>query len=413
MNPPAIEVCGVTKSYVRRHHSTLKDAVLHGGIRAAERFVALRDVSFDVRRGQTIGLIGHNGAGKSTLLRLLGGVGRPDTGRITVHHKVAGLFELGTGLHPELTGRESVMVTGVLSGLTRAQVRARLDEIVEFAELADFIDEPTRTYSSGMQARLAFATAVHVDAEVLLVDEILAVGDLAFQTRCLDRVRELQRSGVTAVVVSHDPTVIDDLCDEVVWLQGGRVIGQGSPREVTDQYRVAMEEATRRITPADAPVAYTATGHPLRVLENRFGSLEAQLTSVVQTDRWGQVTDSLSPGDGLRLVVETAVPASTGAVQVTATLTRSDGLVCLETSTRSAGGDGRRRATLTIDRLDLAPGRYAWTVAVYASDWARTLDLHWQAYPLRLTGAAAQSAPVLAPPAVWSTETPVSTTPTG
>src|SRR5947209_12305215 len=191
MSTPVIRVEGVTKSYERRGHTTLKDRALHGWRRAPrQRSIALRDVSFDVGSGRTIGLIGHNGAGKSTMLRLLGGVGKPDAGSISVRGNVSGLFELGTGLHPELTGRECILVTGVLAGLTRAQVRARTDEIVEFAELADVVDEPTRTYSTGMQARLAFATAVHVDPEVRLIDEIIAVGDLAFRARCLERLRE-------------------------------------------------------------------------------------------------------------------------------------------------------------------------------------------------------------------------------
>lgn len=405
MTTPQVRVRSVSKTYLRHRHTTVKDALVGGWRRSrSERTMALRDVSFDVASGRAVGLIGHNGAGKSTLLRLLGGVGRPDSGEIQVRGSISGLFELGTGMHPELTGRESVLVTGVLAGLTRPQVRARLSDIVEFAEITEVIDQPTRTYSTGMRARLAFATAVHVDADVLLVDEVLAVGDLAFQARCLDRIQQLQRSGVTSVVVSHDPSMIDLLCDEVVWLQGGRLIGQGDPREITQQYRAAMEEETRRITPRDAPEAVTPAGRPLRVLENRFGSLDAVIEAVTVTDAWGAVTERISPGAALRVHVHVRLPQrSEPAVQVNAALVRHDGVVCVETSTACVATSSHLRASLSIDRLDLAPGRYAWNVGVHSSDWSRTLDFHWLAYPLEMDGVASPSAPVMAPSMSWST----------
>jgi lipopolysaccharide transport system ATP-binding protein len=401
---PVIRVDGVTKAYVRGRHTTLKDLTVHGWRRAPrERIVALRDVSFDVPAGRTLGLIGHNGAGKSTLLRLLGGVGKPDTGTISMPAKVSGLFELGTGLHPELTGRECILVTGVLAGLTRAQVRARTGDIVDFAEIGAVIDEPTRTYSTGMQSRLAFATAVHVDAEVLLVDEILAVGDIAFQTRCLDRIRAMQSAGVTVVVVSHDPALIDDICDEVVWLQGGRLIGQGKPREVTRHYRAAMEAETRCITPIDAPVVETHAGLALRARENRFGSLEAQITEVATCDAWGLPADRIAPGDAITLHAGLRLRRPDDVVQVNAVLLRDDGLMCVDTSTAATAAGTGVRATLTVGRLDLAPGRYAWNVGIYAADWSRTLDFHWQAYPLEITGERAPTPPALTPPLTWST----------
>lgn len=402
MTGPAIRVAGVTKSFALRRHRTLKDLAIRGCRGRLERHAALRDVTFDVHPGRTVGLIGHNGAGKSTLLRLMGGVAKPDRGRVDVAGKVAGLFELGSGFHPELTGRESIMVTGVLAGLTRAQVRARLDEIVEFAEIGGFLDQPTRTYSTGMQARLAFAAAVHVDAEILLVDEILAVGDLSFQARCLDRLKAMQAAGVTAVVVSHDPSLIDELCDEVVWLQGGRLIGQGSPRSVNEDYRMAMDAQTRRSTPVDAPVAFTVAGRPLRVLENRFGSLTAQVVEVRQSDVWGRATERLAAGQGLRLTADLDLRACGRAVQVQASLLRADGLVCLETSTRCVAVGSRASVTLGIDRLDLAPGRYAWNVGIYEPDWSQALDLHWRAYPLEVDGVPAPDRPVLAPPLAWT-----------
>jgi lipopolysaccharide transport system ATP-binding protein len=242
--PAAIEVRGVSRAY-RRYSAdrawTWQEAIVRGLRRApAETFWALREVSFSIAPGRMVGVVGHNGAGKSTLLRLVGGVGRPDAGQITVRGRIGALLDLGAGFHAELTGRENAYIGGVISGLTRAEVAARFEAIVRFAELEDFIDSPLRTYSSGMIMRLAFAVAAHIEPEVLLIDEVLAVGDLAFQEKCLERIRAFKAGGCTILLVSHDAGQVADLCDEALWLRGGRLAAHGPAAAVAGEYISAM-----------------------------------------------------------------------------------------------------------------------------------------------------------------------------
>jgi len=236
-----IVVDSVGKSFRRFHTSrprTLQEAVLQGlrGLRPVDRFWALRDVSFSVAPGKMVVIMGANGAGKSTLLRLIGGIGRPDEGQIHVNGRIGALLDLGAGFHPDLTGRENVYINGVISGLSRREVSRSFDSIVHFAELEDFIDSPLRVYSTGMQMRLAFAIAAHIEPEVLLIDEVLAVGDISFQQKCIQRIERFRSQGCTIVLVSHDPASIIDLCDEAIWLRAGKLVSHGDVTMVTDQY---------------------------------------------------------------------------------------------------------------------------------------------------------------------------------
>lgn len=210
-------------------------------MRHSERFWALKDVSFDVKPGCALGLIGSNGSGKSTLLRLVGGVGKPDSGSIAVRGRVGALLDFGAGFNPDLTGRENVMVGGVISGLTRKEVLKRLDAIVAFAELESFIDNPLRTYSSGMQMRLGFAVAIHTEADVLLIDEVLSVGDHSFQRKCLERIARFKAQGRTIVLVSHDLNMVREFCDDALWLNSGLVMLRGRPDLVIGKYMEAAE----------------------------------------------------------------------------------------------------------------------------------------------------------------------------
>jgi lipopolysaccharide transport system ATP-binding protein len=241
----AVEGQGVCRAY-RRYGAdrpwTWQEALVRGWRRfqPPDVFWALRDVSFRIAPGRMVGLIGANGAGKSTLLRLIGGVGRPDAGQITVRGRIGALLELGAGFHPELTGRENAVITGVISGLTKAEVAAQFDAMVRFAELEDFIDSPLRTYSSGMIMRLAFAVAAHIEPEVLLIDEVLSVGDLAFQEKCLERIRSFKARGCTIVLVSHDAEQVAELCDEALWLHAGRLVAHGPAPQVVTQYAAEM-----------------------------------------------------------------------------------------------------------------------------------------------------------------------------
>jgi len=235
----------VSKSYPKYHQilTGFKHLLLHfpETLRAfkRERFLALDDVSFEIEHGETLGLIGPNGSGKSTTLALIAGVLRPQVGHIEVCGRIAPLLELGAGFHPELTGRENILLNGVLLGLTRVEVFAKMDEIIAFSELEPFLDQPLRTYSSGMVARLGFSVAAHLDPEVLLIDEVLAVGDLRFQAKCRARINEFKRQKVTIVLVSHSTEEIRQLCDRVIWLEGGKIVAQGEADSVVGRYEAS------------------------------------------------------------------------------------------------------------------------------------------------------------------------------
>lgn len=209
---------------------------LTGRSRPPKEFWPLRHVSFDIRRGETVGVIGSNGSGKSTLLRLIAGACYPTEGCISVRGRIAPLLALGAGFHPDMTGRECVEVNGTALGLSRPEIADRMDDIIHFAELRDFLDTPVRFYSSGMLARLGFAVAVHTDPDLLLVDEVLAVGDHAFHQKCVARIHEIQRSGTTILFVSHSPDMVKELCARVLWLRDGRLIRDGDPGPILADY---------------------------------------------------------------------------------------------------------------------------------------------------------------------------------
>ena len=262
--------------------------------RPQERIWALRDVSFSVRRGETVGIIGDNGAGKSTLLRLVTGVITPSSGRIYVHGHVAALLELGAGFHPDLTGRENVFLNGSMLGISRREMQRKFDNIVAFAELAEFIDVPVKHYSSGMYMRLAFSVAIHVDPEILLVDEILAVGDQHFQAKCLRRIRDLKSQGITILFVSHSLDTVANLCSHAVWVEHGRVQLDGYVDQVLDAYRESI--ATH-----EQPTAGQRVAQPVDVPGVRWGSGGVEITSVEFLDSDGQLCHVFATGE--RLVV--------------------------------------------------------------------------------------------------------------
>jgi ABC-2 type transport system ATP-binding protein len=254
---PAIEVDGIGKRFkrYRKRPSSIK-ARVGGGRTHAEEFWALKDVSFEVPEGSTTGLIGPNGSGKSTLLRIIAGILRPSEGRVVTRGRIAALLELGAGFHQELTGRENVYLNAAILGLSRSQTDAVFGSIVEFAELEDFIDTQLKFYSSGMVVRLGFSVAVHVDPQILLVDEVLAVGDEAFQRKCLERIEQFQREGRTIVFVTHAADLVRQICDQAIMLEKGAIRTAGDPDEVVREFRLfllrhdlayATEEGTREL----------------------------------------------------------------------------------------------------------------------------------------------------------------------
>jgi lipopolysaccharide transport system ATP-binding protein len=386
---------------------TLQEALL-GGLRRRPKsdvFWALRGVNFSIPTGHTVGIVGTNGAGKSTLLRLLGGVGRPDEGTIAVHGRIGALLDLGAAFHGDLSGRENVYVAGVVAGLTRREVASAFDTIVEFAELGPFIDNPYRTYSSGMKMRLGFSVAVHARPETLLMDELLSVGDHAFQRKCLERIEGFRKSGCTIVIASHDTVMIRRLCDDVLWLREGRLEELGDAEATVTDYLTAPEDETRHRTPAGGPVVVTRSGAELRLNQNRFGSLELEVTDVRLLDRAGQDVQELDAGDPLRIEMEYVAHQPVTAPIFTAAIESDEGVRCCETHTAAAGLTlptllGRGRVALEIERLDLNCGQYWVDIRVNSADWSYAYDHHADVYAFTVRTGDEESG-VLNPPLSW------------
>ncbi len=253
MSYTAISVQGVSKAFPLRHHRSrsahqaLED-IVRGPFRQSEAaeadsFWALRDVSFDIASGEVVGVVGRNGAGKSVLLKLLSHVIRPTHGRIEVRGRVAPLLEVGTGFQPDLTGRENVYLNGVILGMRRSEVHARIDEIIDFAGVGAFLDTPVKWYSSGMHMRLAFAVAAHLDRDIFLLDEVLTVGDQEFQEKCLVRLRQLAGKGRTVLLVSHGDYLMESLCTRAILLDHGRLIASGAPSDISARYEALRDGA--------------------------------------------------------------------------------------------------------------------------------------------------------------------------
>jgi lipopolysaccharide transport system ATP-binding protein len=375
----AIKVEGVTKLYRRygrrRTVGTLKSALLSGmGRRALEpdaAVPAIVDLSFEVARGEMVGVIGANGSGKSTLLKLLAGIVRPTSGSLAVEGRLAALLELGAGFHPEISGRENIEINGLLVGLTRRQIAARFDEIVRFAEIEDFLDAPVKTFSSGMAVRLGFSIAAHSDPDVLLVDEVLAVGDEAFSHRCLEKFAEFERAGKTILVVSHDLGLIAERCRRAIWLDRGRLAADGPAKETVALYRerVAREEGGRRLEAARKTP--DASAPPPR----RIGSGQALVDEVRLLDGAGNPAGRISSGEpaALEMRVRAAAPLSdfvfgfavstVSGTSVFGSNTDIDGLQPAEFA-------GQGRVTLEIPAFALAPGVYSLDAAAHARDGA-------------------------------------------
>jgi ABC-type polysaccharide/polyol phosphate transport system ATPase subunit len=326
MSAHAIVARDVAKLYRRFQHRhqfrTLKSALLTGSLLSDltpdEIFPALDGVSFSVPRGATFGVIGENGSGKSTLLKLVAGITRPTRGSLTVDGRVSALIELGAGFHPEISGRENVVINGIMLGLSRREIDARFDEIVAFAELESFIDAPVKTYSSGMYMRLGFAVAIHVEPDVLLIDEVLAVGDEAFTRKCLDKIAEFHRRGRTILFVTHSLGLVEKMCDDVLWLRQGRVADRGDSKRVVDayltyvaggedaQFKARQEAAEAAAQPGAVTEGAPATGG---YRPGRWGGREVEITRVRLLDAHDRERHVFAPGEAVTVVLSVRAPA--------------------------------------------------------------------------------------------------------
>ena len=364
-----IEVDQLWKSYriYRQRTHSVKETLL---ARRAEyeEFWALKGVSFAVERGEMLGVIGPNGSGKSTLLKCLARILAPNAGTVSVEGKVSALLELGTGFHPELSGRENVFLAGSILGLSRREIEERFDEVVSFAGIDEFLDTPIKNYSSGMQARLAFAVAINVDPEVLLIDEVLAVGDQAFQMRCYERIHELRRSGKTIVFVSHSAPAVRELCSRALWLEHGEIRALGDAQEVVHDYLdfVRREESAGR---ADS----VAGG-------DRWGSGEVLVTEVEVLDLEGHHAPMVQTGSGMRLRMHYESKEPMDEVVFGIAIERSDNLQLvsgLNSLTHQRTFDleaGPGAVEYVIPHLPLWEGPYLITVAAHDVSGRRMYD---------------------------------------
>ncbi len=406
MSVLAVEARDVAKVYRRFLHKnqfrTLKSALVSGSLLAdlspGETFTALEGVSFEVPAGSTFGVIGENGSGKSTLLKLMAGITRPTRGTLTVRGRISALIELGAGFHPEISGRENVAINGIMLGLTRRQVEERFDEIVAFAELERFIDAPVKTYSSGMYARLGFAVAIHVDPEVLLIDEVLAVGDEAFTRKCLDKIGEFRRRGKTIVLVTHSLGLVEKMCDDVLWLRQGRKADQGDPKRVVDAYLTYVaggEEALLALDHGKAPEGApeevpSAPGEETTqgYREGRWGGREVEITQVRLLDDRDRPRHVYTPGERLTIALDVRAAQPVEDFVFGIGLFTADGVSVYGTNTHleefEAGRlDGPAEVRLALDDLRLVEGTYLLDVAAHRRD-GTPYDYHRGLYSFRV-----------------------------
>ena len=416
----AIEVSHATKVYRRysrrRQFSTLKSALLGGSLirdlKPDETFAAVQDVSFTVPAGCTLGVIGRNGSGKSTMLKLVAGITKPTSGTVRVTGRISALIELGAGFHPEISGRENVFINGIMLGLTKKEIARRFDEIVEFAEMKDFIDAPVKTYSSGMYMRLGFAVAIHVDPDVLLVDEVLAVGDEGFTHKCLDKFAEFKRRGRTILLVTHSLGMVERFCDEALWLDRGQMKGMGDPKRIVDAYVTDVEvgeerelaatdakaqESAASISP-DEPASAVLPDHPVeaadapgdmfRAAEGRWGSREVEITDVMLASSDGGHAHVFHSGDPVAVRIRLHAPLPIEDFVIGVGIFNAEGVCCYGTNTsieelKFARILGDAEAVFTIDSLDLVEGTYKLDVAVHKLD-GYPYDYHRLLYTFRV-----------------------------
>ena len=396
MQPYAITARQVSKRFTvqRNGPSSIRDTVqqlVAGQWQRRKTIWALRDISFTVRHGQVFGIIGHNGAGKSTLLRLLCGLGKPTSGRIVSDGQVGGILELGGGFHPDLTGRQNIETAAILNGVVEG-LPERERNIVHFAEMEQYIDQPVRTYSSGMYLRLAFAAAVEFDPSVLVIDEMLAVGDERFQKKCMDRIARFRKEGKTLIVTSHDAEQIKALCDEVLVLDEGRAKIQSDPHTALATYHDLMRQRTER----RARQVSVASPSPLLPVAqgNREGTQECSISAVRVYDGNGRLSQTIQTGDTLTVEIDIQRPGDLTDMACTVGIFSDSHVKCWEAAIPSLEGalgpiQTRHTIRFEIASLPLIPGRYFLNLGLYPLGWGYLYDRHWQMHPLHITGTAA------------------------
>jgi ABC-2 type transport system ATP-binding protein len=392
MSDPVVRVDGLSKRFRLFHerHQSLKQSLLNMRRSTHEEFWALRDVTFDVGAGETFGIIGHNGSGKSTLLKCLTKILEPDEGSVAVTGSVSALLELGAGFHPELSGRENVFLNAAILGVPRKHIVQRFDDIVEFSGLEQFIDTPVKNYSSGMFVRLGFAVAINVDPAVLIIDEVLAVGDAEFQAKCGDKIAEFRERGKTIVLVTHAMGDVVRICQRAAWLDHGRIREIGAPNEIADAY-----------------LATTHVGRSVHVQDGlRWGSGEVQIDTVELLDGGLQPAEFARTGDPLAFRVHLSSRTPVIGPEVVVSLHDIDGRTLTEVSTRTRDVHidqvhGARTLTLEIDQFPLSEGTYELSAAVRDETGQREFDVRSRMLRFDVLKGKIADGGVLTLPARW------------
>jgi ABC-2 type transport system ATP-binding protein/lipopolysaccharide transport system ATP-binding protein len=399
----AVQVQDVYKFYKKfadRHKfltikSALVNKTLFGDLQVGERFEALRGVSFDVQSGHTLGIIGENGSGKSTMLKILAGISKPTSGAVVTNGRISALIELGAGFHPEISGRENIFINGIILGLTRKEIQAKYDEIVQFAELEDFIEHPVKGYSSGMFMRLGFSIAINVNPDILLIDEVLAVGDASFVPKCLDKINEFRRHGKTIIFVSHDLATVERICDEVIWLKKGQMEMRGYPKRVVDAYLeyVGRKDADKYQRQHDREEKYARHGQAGEAgapnSENRWGSREIEISNVKMFDATGAEKYVFKADEPLAVEFDVQAVAREKDFVFGVAIYNSDGILCYGSNTvlddfSAESISGRGKVRLAVPALSLINGTYFLDVAVHKFD-GYPFDYHHLLYTFRVT----------------------------
>ena len=409
----AIEVDNVSRIYqkysARHRFQTFKSALVKGdlfrSIKADELVTALDGVSFNVEKGGTLGLIGENGSGKSTMLKIVAGITKPSSGRITTVGKISALIELGAGFHPEITGRENVFINGIMLGLTKREISEKFDEIVSFAELEEFIDAPVKTYSSGMYMRLGFSVAINVNPDILLIDEVLAVGDASFIPKCLDRIDDFRRRKKTILFVSHGLDTVEKICDKVVFLKNGRIAAIGEPKRIVNAYLqdIAEKQEKTFVKKKGEKTPAREMGDERR--EDRWGKREIEIRKVTLRNLQGLEKHVFSPEEGL--AVEMDVVSSTAIKDFVFGMGVYDsrGVSCYGTNTnieefKPLMIQGEGKVVCRIEKLNLINGTYYLDVAVHKID-GYPYDYHRNLYSF-LVSSTLKDVGIARLPHAWS-----------
>jgi len=383
----AITIDHVSKEFLleqaapRSFQELVVDVFKHRERPRAERFLALDDVSLEIKYGETVGLIGPNGAGKSTLLKMVAGIIKPTVGEVEVNGRVGALLELGAGFHPDLTGRENIYLNGSILGLSRAEIRDKIDKIIAFAELERFIDAPVRHYSSGMYVRLGFSVAVHTEPEILLVDEVLAVGDAAFQRKCMDKIDEMRGAGVTILFVSHSAELVRKICKRAVWLDEGRCVADGAAESVAARYldHSWAQEQTQVVSEE----------------ERRWGNGKVRITDVRLLDGEGKEQQRFRTGEPMTVEMHYVAKERIEQPVFGLAIHRSDGTHITGPNTQFAGYEipwveGEGIVLYTIPSLPLLEGSYMASVAARNREDTDIYDYHDRLYTFHVLDSQAR-----------------------